>query len=316
MLSRQSFVLPSNVIEEQILLWNLANLVFLFLLVSVLTWLMWRLLPNVPVFNRMMLVPPGTGKEPVSNSQKSDLGLNNDRLVRLVGRTGRAATALRPTGTMELDNDRIDVITEGEFVEKGTALRVLYVQGNRVVVAADVDSRAGERGSVGVVVLLCMLGLALIFAEVIFVSMGLIGIAAGVCLLSAIFVAFQQSIGFGIGMSIFEAFAAPTVMWASFKILPMTPFGKKLILTGPPTAGSAAAGDQRLAELLHKTGVTLSPLRPTGFARIDGRKIDVVSRGEMLPKDCDIVVLEVSGNRVVVAPLQTGGPGGSNPNTH
>lgn len=315
-LSRQSFVLPSNVIEEQILLWNLANLVFLFLLVSVLTWLMWRLLPNVPVFNRMMLVPPGTGKEPVSNSQKSDLGLNNDRLVRLVGRTGRAATALRPTGTMELDNDRIDVITEGEFVEKGTALRVLYVQGNRVVVAADVDSRAGERGSVGVVVLLCMLGLALIFAEVIFVSMGLIGIAAGVCLLSAIFVAFQQSIGFGIGMSIFEAFAAPTVMWASFKILPMTPFGKKLILTGPPTAGSAAAGDQRLAELLHKTGVTLSPLRPTGFARIDGRKIDVVSRGEMLPKDCDIVVLEVSGNRVVVAPLQTGGPGGSNPNTH
>lgn len=317
-LSRQSFVLPSNVIEEQILLWNLASLVFLFVLVAVLGWLMWRLLPNVPVFNRLMLVPPGSGLEPVSNTTKSELGLRNDRLVQLVGRTGRAATLLRPTGAMEIDNDRIDVITEGEFVEQGTMIRVLYVQGNRVVVAPDHapgggdsagDAREGERGSVGLVVLLCVIGLALIVAEVIFVSMGLIGIAAAGCLLTAIFVAFQESIGFGILMSIFEAFAAPVVVWGSFKLLPKTPFGKRLILTGPPTDGRSAAGDARLGELLHKEGITLSTLRPTGFARIDERRVDVVTRGEMLPKDCEVVVLDVSGNRVVVGQKQTSGSG-------
>ncbi|MCK5945385.1 MAG: hypothetical protein KAI24_25570, partial [Planctomycetes bacterium] len=44
-LSQQSFVLPSNAVEENVLLWNLANLVILFVVVGVLGWLTWRLLP-------------------------------------------------------------------------------------------------------------------------------------------------------------------------------------------------------------------------------------------------------------------------------
>ncbi|HEB52052.1 MAG TPA: hypothetical protein ENI87_02230, partial [bacterium] len=39
LLSQQSFVLPSNSVEEEILLWNLLNLVLLFVSVAVLTWL-------------------------------------------------------------------------------------------------------------------------------------------------------------------------------------------------------------------------------------------------------------------------------------
>ncbi|HEB53029.1 MAG TPA: hypothetical protein ENI87_07240, partial [bacterium] len=263
-----------------------------------------------PVFNRLMLVPPGSGREPASNSEPSELGLTYDNLVALVGRTGRAVTVLRPTGTMEVDNQRIDVVTEGEFLEQGARVRVLYVQGNRVVVARDGeaavgDRRAGENGSVGVVVLLCILGLALVFAEVIFVSMGVLGIAAAGCLLGAIFVAFQQSMAFGIGMSIFEALAAPAVLLLSFRILPKTPFGRRLILTGPPTDGTAAAADHSLDDLVGRRGTTLSALRPAGFARIEGRKVDVVTRGEMLPKDCAVEVLEVSGNRVVVGRVRT-----------
>ncbi len=340
-LSRQSFVLPSNAVEEGILLSNLANLTLLFVLVLVLGATLWRLLPRVPWFNRVFLVPPGPGQEPASNSVASGLGLRHDRLVGLVGRTGTAVTTLRPTGTMAIDGDRIDVVTEGEFVESGAAVRVLYVQGNRVVVAVDsahggagsggggsggggsgeraagegaAGSRSGEQGSVGVVVLLCIVGLALIVAEVLFVSFGIIATLSGVALLSAIFVAFQESIAFGVTMVIVESIAAPVVLTMSFKILPKTPFGKALILSGPATQGSKAAADQRLGDLLHKTGVTLSALRPAGFARIDGKKVDVVTRGDMLPADCAIVVLEVSGNRVVVgrapneAPAAPAGP--------
>ena len=42
-------------------------------------------------------------------------------------------------------------------------------------------------------------------------------------------------------------------------------------------------------------------VRPAGFARIDGRRVDVVTRGEMLDKDCPLIVVEIEGNRVVVA---------------
>lgn len=300
-LSRQSFVLPSNAVEEGILLANLANLTLLFVSVIVLGGVMWRILPKVPWFNRLFLVPPG-GPTPAVAGASSGLGLVDQGLMALVGRIGTAATVLRPTGAMEIDGQRIDVVTEGEFVEAGTSVRVLYVQGPRVVVAAEgVAARAGERGSVGLVVLLCILGLGLLVAEVIFVSFGIIATLSGIALLSAIFVAFQESTVFGVSMVVIEAIAAPIVLTFSFKLLPKTPFGKALILDGPGTQLTAAAADRDLVGMVGKTGVTVSPLRPAGFARIDGKRVDVVTRGEMLDNDCPIVVLDVSGNRVVVA---------------
>ena len=306
-LSRQSFVLPSNVVEEGLLVTNLSQLTLMFVLVLALGAVMWRVMPKVPGFNKMFLVPPGSGDEPASNSVTSGLGIDNDSLVALVGRTGEAATTLKPTGTIELDGDRIDVVTEGEFVEQGARVRVLYVEGNRVLVAqdgpatdADPDSRASESGSVGVVLLMTVIGLALIVAEVIFVSMGVLGIMAGGTLLTAVFVAFQVSIEFGIAITLFEAIASPLVLMYSFKILPKTPFGKSLILSGPPTDGAAAAGDGSLGSLVGKLGVTTSSLRPSGYARVNNQKVDVVTRGEMVDKDRPVVVIDVSGNRVVV----------------
>lgn len=312
-LSRQSFVLPSNTIEQGLLLSNLANLLLLFIAVLVLGGIIWRLLPRIPWFNRMFLIPPwqpqpatsGTGSGPGSGTG-SGFGLADAGLMALVGRTGKTATVLRPTGAMEIDGQRIDVVTEGEFVEAGVPVRVLYVQGPRVVVAAEAASarageRAGERGSVGLVVLLCIVGLGLLAAEVIFVSFGVIATMAGIALLTAIFFAFQESFAFGVTMMIVEAIASPIVLTMSFRLLPKTPFGKALILDGPATLTSAANGDPPLQALVRRTGLTLTPLRPTGFARIDGQRVEVVTRGEMLDQNTTIVVVEVAGNRVVVA---------------
>lgn len=301
-LSRQSFVLPSNTVEQGILLTNLAHLLLLFVAVLVLGAIIWRVLPKVPWFNRVFLVPPRDLSPATAGGGASGLGLVDAGLTALVGRVGKAATVLRPTGVMEIDGQRIDVVTEGEFVEAGTSLRVLYVQGARVVVAGEAGGqvRASERGSTGLVLLLCILGLALLVAEVILVSFGVIAILSGVALLSAIFVAFQDSIAFGVTMIVVEAIAAPIVLTLSFKLLPKTPFGKALILEAPHQSATAAI-EQELKPLVGKTGVTLSPLRPAGFARIDGKRVDVVTRGEMLDNDCPVVVLAVSGNRVVVA---------------
>ena len=45
-------------------------------------------------------------------------------------------------------------------------------------------------------------------------------------------------------------------------------------------------------------------LRPAGHATIDGRRVDVVSRGEAIEAGTRIRVIEVAGNRVVVAQIQ------------
>lgn len=53
-----------------------------------------------------------------------------------VGREGEACTELRPAGMVMVDGKKIDVVTAGELVEKGRRVRVVKVEGNRVVVRA------------------------------------------------------------------------------------------------------------------------------------------------------------------------------------
>ncbi|MDD4238111.1 MAG: NfeD family protein [Desulfotomaculaceae bacterium] len=50
------------------------------------------------------------------------------------GREGIALTPLRPSGAAEIDGQRLDVVTEGEFVSPGSPVQVIKVEGTRVVV--------------------------------------------------------------------------------------------------------------------------------------------------------------------------------------
>jgi membrane-bound serine protease (ClpP class) len=52
----------------------------------------------------------------------------------LLYRAGVAETALRPTGKVVIDGRRMDVVSEGGFIEQGAAIEVVEVAGARVVV--------------------------------------------------------------------------------------------------------------------------------------------------------------------------------------
>ena len=45
-----------------------------------------------------------------------------------------ATTVLRPAGTADFEGVKLDVVTEGEFIEKGRPLEVIRVEGRRIVV--------------------------------------------------------------------------------------------------------------------------------------------------------------------------------------
>lgn len=55
-------------------------------------------------------------------------------LAQLIGQTGTAATPLRPSGTILIDGKRVDAITGGEFLEKGTPVRIVRAEGSGVIV--------------------------------------------------------------------------------------------------------------------------------------------------------------------------------------
>jgi membrane-bound serine protease (ClpP class) len=71
------------------------------------------------------------GQKLASSSAVGDLGID---LSQLLNQTGSAYTDLRPSGKAVIGDDRVDVVTEGAFIEKDHPVRVVAVEGKRVVV--------------------------------------------------------------------------------------------------------------------------------------------------------------------------------------
>ncbi len=84
---------------------------------------LYRYLPENKTFSKLVL------------SATTDVNYgytSSNSLEDLKGLNGVALTALRPSGTVLIENDRIDVTTEGDFIEKGAKVVVSRTVGSRV----------------------------------------------------------------------------------------------------------------------------------------------------------------------------------------
>jgi membrane-bound serine protease (ClpP class) len=57
-----------------------------------------------------------------------------DGVSALTGKTGTALTQLRPSGKAKIDGEVYDVITQGDFIPKDAAIKVVKVKNNRIIV--------------------------------------------------------------------------------------------------------------------------------------------------------------------------------------
>lgn len=55
-------------------------------------------------------------------------------LDKYTGHTGEATTPLRPSGTITIEGKRIDALTDGEFIEAGSSVRVVRAHGMGLLV--------------------------------------------------------------------------------------------------------------------------------------------------------------------------------------
>jgi membrane-bound serine protease (ClpP class) len=75
----------------------------------------------------------------------SDEGFVSARArTELIGRTGVAASELRPAGIAEIGGERVDVTTEGDWVKSGTPVVVVLAEGMRIVVRPAPQLGAGS----------------------------------------------------------------------------------------------------------------------------------------------------------------------------
>ena len=57
---------------------------------------------------------------------------------------------------------------------------------------------------------------------------------------------------------------------------------------------------QSSKKYLSKKGITITPLRPSGKIEIDGDYIDAITRGDFIPKGCEVVVSEIKDFKIIV----------------
>ncbi|MBU1694694.1 MAG: ATP-dependent Clp protease proteolytic subunit [Verrucomicrobia bacterium] len=93
-----------------------------------------RLLPSSPLFSRLVLAKA---------TRRSEGFAASDDTRSLLGQTGTALTMLRPAGTAQFGERRIDVVTGGEYIVAGSGVRVVESHGSRIVVEAVEDGPAG-----------------------------------------------------------------------------------------------------------------------------------------------------------------------------
>lgn len=74
----------------------------------------------------------------LSTEQKKELGytVGTKDLKRLTGKEGIAITPLRPSGIVEVNGKKLNALTLGEYVDSNTKIKIISVEGNKIVVEA------------------------------------------------------------------------------------------------------------------------------------------------------------------------------------
>ena len=85
-----------------------------------------------------------------------------------------------------------------------------------------------------------------------------------------------------------------------FRLMTKTKFWVKLTSPGVESQDEGYSTSIGLEDMVGKSGLATSDLRPSGWALFGERKIFVVTEGEFVDKDQSIKILSVDGNRVVV----------------
>ncbi len=94
-------------------------------LTLVFVYLLAKYLPKSRRFSRLILAE----KEEASKGFVS-----YESVLELIGAEGIALTTLRPAGTAEINDKKVDVVSESEYVDQGSKIKVIRVEGAKVVV--------------------------------------------------------------------------------------------------------------------------------------------------------------------------------------
>ena len=157
--------------------------------------------------------------------------------------------------------------------------------------------------------LLFLIGLGLIGLEVFVIpGFGIAGILGILLMLGSIFFVFDEAHNFRtavLWLSISVILTSALVIFAAL-ILPETGLFRRFALSTvmDTEMGYHSASAEDFQAYLGQSGTALTPLRPSGTARIGDKRVDVVTVGDFIAQDSSVKVVQVEGPKVFVEAVE------------
>ncbi|WP_040214184.1 NfeD family protein [Clostridium polynesiense] len=71
----------------------------------------------------------------LNEEQRKEKGyISSEDLNYFIDKQGNAITDLRPSGSVDIEGLKLDVVSDGEYISKGTKVEIIKVQGNKIIV--------------------------------------------------------------------------------------------------------------------------------------------------------------------------------------
>jgi len=146
------------------------------------------------------------------------------------------------------------------------------------------------------IILLCIVGLALVFAEMLIPGFGVFGILGSVCLLGTAFLVAKV---YGITAFLITVVLLVIAFALMIVLAKKSGFYNKVVLRYKQEAQDF--DESTLQGLLGAEGVTQTTLRPFGVADFQGKMVDVCSNGDFIDRGKRVRVTQIQGKTVTVA---------------
>ena len=157
--------------------------------------------------------------------------------------------------------------------------------------------------------LLFLIGVGLIVVEIFVIpGFGIAGILGITLMLGSVFFVFDKAYEFETAvmwLSISVILSASLIVLAVW-LLPGTQLFQRFALSTvmDTEMGYHSSSSEDFQGYLGQSGTALTPLRPSGTARIGNKRVDVVTVGDFIPQNSNIKVVEVEGSKVFVEAVE------------
>ena len=142
---------------------------------------------------------------------------------------------------------------------------------------------------------LAMLGLIMLFAEILMPGFGLFGILGTVSLLGSLILTFKL---FGMMAFLVMLIAVAAIFFGMIIFAKKSGLYNKVVLRDKQEAKDF--DESTLHGLLGQVGVTQTTLRPFGTAEFGGKVVDVCSTGDFIDRGTKVQIVQITGKTVTV----------------